>query len=270
MAAGPIPRETLWAATSSTWFAWASVRRMIPLCAIPSIVMDRTLKRDLPQGPCWRRYNHDGYGQKEDGGAFDGTGVGRAWPILTGERGHYELAAGRDPLPFIAAMEKFANEGGMISEQLWDAQDEGGMRRGLPTGAAMPLCWSHAEYVALVRSAHDGVCFDRVEPAFQRFVARPVASHHEIWSFRHRLRRMPQGKILRLILAADATVVWSANAWATTTKTAAKQVAPLNLWFADLPSELSPAGSVIEFTFFWNAAQRWEGRNYSVGVCPTK
>ncbi len=26
---------------------------------------------------------------------FDGTGIGRAWPLLTGERAHYELAAGR-------------------------------------------------------------------------------------------------------------------------------------------------------------------------------
>ncbi len=117
-------------------------------------VMDQVLKRDLPQGPGWRRYNHDGYGQKADGSAFDGTGVGRSWPILTGERGHYELAAGRDPKPFITAMEKFANEGGMISEQLWDADDlpDGRMKCGRPTGSAMPLCWSHAEYISLVRS----------------------------------------------------------------------------------------------------------------------
>ena len=84
-------------------------------------VIDRVIKRDLPGGPGWRRYNHDGYGQKDDGGAFDGTGVGRCWPVLTGERGHYELAAGRDPQAFIAAMENFANQGGMITEQLWDA-----------------------------------------------------------------------------------------------------------------------------------------------------
>ena len=159
-------------------------------------VIDRVIKRDLPQGPGWRRYNHDGYGQKDDGSAFDGTGVGRCWPILTGERGHYELAAGRDPKPFITAMEKFANEGGMISEQLWDADDlkNGGMKRGSPTGAAMPLCWSHAEYVSLVRSRHDGVCFDRVEPAFQRYVANPVPSRYEIWTLRHPLRRVPTGQ----------------------------------------------------------------------------
>jgi len=35
-------------------------------------VIDRVLKHDLPQGPGWRRYNHDGYGQKDDGSAFDG------------------------------------------------------------------------------------------------------------------------------------------------------------------------------------------------------
>src|SRR5438874_1770354 len=138
-------------------------------------VIDRVLKRDLPQGPCWRRYNHDAYGQKEDGSAFDGTGVGRSWPILTGERGHYELAAGHDPMPFIKTMEEFANQGGMLTEQVWDGPDlpDHHMKRGCPTGAAMPLCWSHAEYVALVRSRHDGVCFDRVESAFRRYVLKP-------------------------------------------------------------------------------------------------
>jgi glucoamylase len=173
-------------------------------------------------------------------------------------------------MPFIAAMEKFANEGGMISEQLWNAEALGGMRRGLPTGAAMPLWWSHAEYVSLVRSAHDGICFDRVEPAFQRYVAHPVASQHEIWSFRHSLRRMPPGKILRLILVADATVVWSANAWMSTNKTDATHINALNLWFADLPTEGCLDGAVIEFTLLWKEPKRPEGRNYSVKVSGPK
>jgi len=53
-------------------------------------VIDWLLKVDLPQGPGWRRYNGDGYGEKADGSAYDGTGVGRVWPLLTGERAHYE------------------------------------------------------------------------------------------------------------------------------------------------------------------------------------
>jgi glucoamylase len=231
-------------------------------------VIDLVLKRDLSQGPGWRRYNYDGYGQKEDGRAFDGTGVGRSWPILTGERGHYELATGRDSLPFIKALEDFANAGGMLSEQLWDDDDlpDGGLQRGQPTGAAMPLCWSHAEYISLVRSAHDGVCFDRIEPAFQRFVAKPVTSRHEIWSLRYPIRRMLHGKILRLILAAAATVVWSDDHWKITKKADTADIASLDLWFADFPTKSMPDGSVIEFTFFWKEAQRWEGRNYSVTV----
>jgi glucoamylase len=231
-------------------------------------VIDRVLKHDLPQGPGWRRYNHDGYGQKDDGSAFDGTGVGRCWPILTGERGHYELAAGRDPLPFIKSLEKVANQGGMISEQLWDAEDwqNGNMKRGSATGAAMPLCWSHAEYISLVRSRHDGVCFDRVEPVFQRYVVNPVQSRHEIWSLRHPLRRIYRGKILRIILAAEATIVWSTDDWARTNRSDTTHESGLNLWFADFPTAEWPAGSVFTFTTFWKRDQRWEGRNWQVSV----
>ncbi|OYW25183.1 MAG: hypothetical protein B7Z55_00065 [Planctomycetales bacterium 12-60-4] len=39
-------------------------------------------------------------------------------------------------MPFLETMGKFANEGGMLPEQLWDADDlpEGKMKRGSPTG----------------------------------------------------------------------------------------------------------------------------------------
>lgn len=239
-----------------------------PLVVASIAVVDHVLKRELPQGPCWRRYNHDGYGQKDDGSAFDGTGVGRSWPILTGERGHYELAAGRDPGPFIAAMEGFASSGGLLPEQLWDAADlpEGRMKLGEPTGSAMPLCWAHAEYLSLVRSARDGVGFDRIEPAFQRFVVNRTQGRHEIWTFCHPIRRMPPGRILRLIVGAAANVTWSADSWATTQQTATAEMAALNLSFVDLPTGSSKSGTVIEFTFFWAEAGRWEGRNFSVTV----
>jgi glucoamylase len=239
-----------------------------PLVVDSVAVVDHALKHDLPQGPSWRRYNHDGYGQKDDGSAFDGTGVGRSWPILTGERGHYELAAGRDPMPYIEALGKFANPGGMLPEQLWDAGDlpGGRMTFGGPTGSAMPLCWAHAEYLSLVRSAGDGICFDRIEPVFQRYGVKSIASRHEIWTFNHPLARMSRGKILRLILATDAAITWSADAWATTQNAAATGIGALNLWFVDLPVENCAVGIVIEFTFFWKETQRWEGRNFRITV----
>jgi glucoamylase len=231
-------------------------------------VIDRVLKHDLPQGPGWRRYNHDGYGQKDDGSAFDGTGVGRCWPILTGERGHYELATGRDPKPFITTIENFSNEGGMITEQVWDGEDlpDARMKRGCPTGAAMPLCWSHAEYLALVRSRHDGVCFDRVEPAYQRYVANTAESQYEIWSLRHPLLRVSRGKILRIILAAEATIAWSTDNWTRTNQSRTIHQSELDLWFADFPTSDLLSGSVFAFTFSCQPDQRWEDRRWQINV----
>jgi glucoamylase len=231
-------------------------------------VIDRVLRRDLPQGPCWRRYNHDAYGQKDDGSAFDGTGVGRSWPILTGERGHYELAAGRDPLPYITALERMANAGGMIAEQLWDDDDlpSGRWKRGDPTGSAMPLCWSHAEYVALVRSRRDGVVFDRIEPAYQRYVVQRVPSRHEIWTFRHKTRYVAREKTLRLFTGAPAAVRWSSDAWQHAHDSETKSSGLPDLFFADLPTAHLPAGTVVEFTFHWPEVGKWEGQNFSVAI----
>ena len=104
------------------------------------------------------RYNHDGYGQRADGGPFLGWGKGHAWPLLIGERAHYELAAGRDVGELIETIEKFASSGGMLPEQIWDEPDKDGLVFGGPAGSAMPLVWAHSEYLKLLRSAYDGRC----------------------------------------------------------------------------------------------------------------
>ena len=121
-------------------------------------VVDYCLKVITPYGMCWRRYNHDGYGQRKDGGPYEGWGQGRAWPILTGERAHYELAAGHDISHHITALERFSSIGGMMPEQIWDAPDlpYEGMYRGRSAGSAQPLVWAHSEYIKLLRSVVDG------------------------------------------------------------------------------------------------------------------
>jgi glucoamylase len=234
-----------------------------PLMIDSLAVIDQVLKRDLPQGPCWRRYNHDGYGQKADGSAFDGVGEGRSWPILTGERGHYELAAGRDPLAFIETMEKFANTGSMLPEQLWDAADlpAGKMKRGGPTGSAMPLCWAHAEYMSLVRSRHDGVCFDRIEPVYQRYAKARTDSKIELWTFAHQPQRIGKGKGLRIITEQAAKVHWSFDGWATANDLETRD-SGLGLYWADLPTDKLPDGTSVVFTFNWLEVNRWEGRDF--------
>jgi glucoamylase len=236
-----------------------------PLVLDSIAVVDHVLKRDLPQGPAWRRYNHDGYGQKADGGAFDGTGVGRCWPLLTGERGHYELAAGRDPAPYIKALEGFANEGGMLPEQVWDDADlpEARMFRGQPIGSAMPLCWSHAEYLTLVRSATDGTGFDLIPPVYDRYTRDKTSNRFEIWSLAHQPPRIQKGKTLRIITEGPATVRWSADAAQNTTEV---QTGPtgLDCWFADLPVNRLGTGAKITFTLW--TEENAEEREYSVDI----
>ena len=159
------------------------VRRADDPLMIDSIkVIDRVLKIDTPYGPCWRRYNHDGYGQRKDGGPYLGWGQGRAWPIMTGERAHYELSAGQNVTPYITALEHFSSIGGMLPEQVWDYADmpAEGLYFGRSAGSAQPLVWAHAEYVKLLRSVADGRVFDRISVVEERYaVAQRPAQLHE-------------------------------------------------------------------------------------------
>jgi glucoamylase len=144
--------------------------------------IDAILKVETPCGPAWRRYNGDTYGETPDGSPYDGKGggSGRAWPLLTGERAHYELAAGRhdEAIRLLHAMEAFAGNGGMIPEQVWDSDDipERGLFLGRPSGSAMPLTWAHAEYLKLRRSIQDGRVFDTPPQTLQRYLKEKVAS----------------------------------------------------------------------------------------------
>ena len=140
----------------------------------------------------WRRYGNDGYGEDINNGANYGSGGvvdkiaggmsagqrGRVWPFLTGERGHYEIAAGANSSDiqnnYIAALEYFANQGLMLPEQVWDGVGEAGQRNyamGDGTSSATPLAWAHAEYIKLLRSNAEGQVFDQYPSVVQQYQA---------------------------------------------------------------------------------------------------
>jgi hypothetical protein len=74
------------------------------------------------------RYNRDGYGEQPDGRPWDigfppaplnspwssQATIGRIWPIFAGERGEYQLAAGRSAAARVAAMAATANDGYLL------------------------------------------------------------------------------------------------------------------------------------------------------------
>jgi glucoamylase len=255
-----------------------------PLIVDSLEVADAVLKRDLPQGPGWLRYNGDGYGQRPDGGPYQGWGQGRVWPLLTGERAHYELAAGKAIAPLIETYENFATCGQMMPEQVWDAADlpEEGMKLGKPAGSALPLVWAHAEYLKLLRSAVDGKVFDRIDPVYERYCepqgrAR-TRTDLEIYSLRRPIQKIPAGHTLRILDENQFDLLWSADGWQTH-----ETVSSRSLGSAGHCAEIAPAPRVgnqavdnqevgnqgpgnVSFTLHWPEQSRWLGYNVEVKV----
>jgi glucoamylase len=232
-------------------------------------VVDAVLRVETPYGPCWRRYNHDGYGQKDDGASFTGWGRGRAWPLLAGERGHYEVAAGRDASSFLRSIESFSQGIGLIPEQIWDAPDVPSehLYRGGATDAAVPLLWAHSEYVKLHRSVADGRVFDRIEAVYDRYV-RGIGERKkiEVWKSNRQVRAVPAGTLLRIQANSPFLLHWTNGDWGQAKDTRSQETS-VGVHFADV-SVAEDQSLPIRFTFLWTDENRWEGEDYTVKVKP--
>lgn len=141
-------------------------------------VTDQCIRKDINGNTYFLRYgridNQDGdgmdtYGEDDEGRSWTGQrkGRGRYWPLLSGERGHYELmkAGVSEAKKYLKAIVASANKGYMLPEQIWGAptiKDEHGnyLIMGKGTKSATPLGWTHGELLKLLRSIHDGSVFD--------------------------------------------------------------------------------------------------------------
>jgi glucoamylase len=234
-------------------------------------VVDAVLKVATQYGPAWRRYNRDGYGQRENGESYMGWGTGRPWPLLTGERGHYEIAAGEDPKFYLQALENFSEGVGLIPEQVWDAPDlpSRHLRFGGATDAAVPLLWAHSEYVKLHRSAIDGKVFELIEPVHDRYVrGKGERRQIEVWKFNRQVRTVPAGTLLRIQASSPFLLHWTRNGWQHSMDTKSQSTA-LGVEFVDIRLPQQPTAP-IRFTFLWLDENRWENKDYVVEVQVSK
>ena len=239
-----------------------------PLVADSLKVVDHVLKIETPFGPCWRRYNHDGYGQRKDGGPYEHWGQGRAWPLLGGERAHYELEAGHDVTPLITAFEGFSSVGGMLPEQVWDHEDlpSEGMYFGKSAGSAQPLVWAHSEYLKLLRSVVDGRVFDRISAVEERYAKptaeRTVKNEIEVYQTTRPVSTMAAGLRLRVMDPKPFRVVYTLDSWATTLRRESRAVGYPGS-YADLDTVQHQEGTLV-FTLYWPGEDRWLGHNVEV------
>jgi glucoamylase len=232
-------------------------------------VADALLKVDTPNGPAWHRYNGDGYGEHADGRPFDGRGRGRAWPLLTGERGHFELIAGNDPTPYLNAMAAMTGPGGMMPEQVWDATPlpEQRLFAGQPTGSAMPLAWSHAEFVKLMISRQLGAPFDRPAAVWRRYGGRRPEVKRALWCLHAPIASIAPGVALVIALPRPALVHWGVNGWQNIAD-GETQDTGLGLHAFELSAAALADVHAINFTVQWHDDQAWVGQDFSITVLP--
>lgn len=154
--------------------------------------VDTTISQVIKGNHYWHRYSNDAYGEHQDGSDFDDTGIGRLWPLLSGERGVYTVAAKGDADGYLSAMLAAANTSGLIPEQIWDNGAPAGYTPGTPTNSMNPYNWSMAEYITLLFSMSEHKVVDMIPLTYQRYAAHPNPSSTNT-SSKNNQKKKPSG-----------------------------------------------------------------------------
>ncbi|HKM55477.1 MAG TPA: glycoside hydrolase family 15 protein, partial [Isosphaeraceae bacterium] len=241
------------------------------------VAVDSKIKRTIMgEGDGFYRYNEDGYGEDQNGDNWTGgdtQGIGRLWPLLTGERGHYVIAQGGDASPYVRTMRAFANPSFMIPEQVFDNTPPLGYAPGVPTKSMTPLSWSMGEYISLLASNAQHQVLDRPSIVYDRYVTnafKPNAA--SVVDFNQNDAK--QGKALTifykgaLAAAPQVTMHWGFNNWQGTTD---KPMIKRNDGFWETTISVPMTATGLNFAFTdgtnWdnNGNQNW---NQPVGPGP--
>ena len=231
-------------------------------------VVNSVLKVDTPSGPVYRRYNEDGYGEHDDGRPYDGDGVGRAWPLLTGERGHLALQAGEDPIEYLRTMCRCASPGGLLPEQVWDAKaiPERFLLPGRPSGSAMPLVWSHAEFIKLLIARHDGQPVELLDCVRKRYGRARPAARNTRWRNETPVPTLAIGRTLLIEDRREFALHLGWDGWQDVEELQSESL-PFGLWGVAIDPARYRDRARLDFTRRYGA--EWEGRDHAVEFVAT-
>ncbi len=230
-------------------------------------VVDKMIRSDYPGGAAFYRFNGDGFGEKEDGSAFDGSGVGRPWPLITGERAMYEMLAGNNSEFYLKSFEGFANDGLMFPEQVWDRDDmpEKRLYRGRGTGSATPLMWAHAEYIKLLRTRKDMAGCDIIPEVKRRYIDSKATLQMASWKKNKPVHIARTTDIIRIISFDRADLLWTSDNWATKSEEPMTATGVGHHYFDFKPGSFE-SGAKLSFTFHYHDTGAWEGKDYEIRI----
>jgi glucoamylase len=215
-----------------------------------------------PSGTAYHRYNHDGYGEHADGSPYDGSGIGRAWPLLTGERGHFELQRGGDPVPYLGMMAQMTGAGGLIPEQVWDGPPiaERRLEPGKPTGGAMPLVWAHAEFLKLLYARREKRPVELLT-CVEAHMRRRQGQGTWHWCIDAPFDALPADRDLLIETSEPFRLHFGFDGWQSTED---RLSSPLPFGRHGLRLARSELGAriVLDFTFYFIDQARWHGTDY--------
>ncbi len=165
-------------------------------------IIDKYIERSTPSGIGFYRYGTsptesvDGYGDcyQPSGSSCStsgapwpptDTGTGHLWPVLSGERGEYEVAAGDFSFArsLLQSMQNMQSGQGLEPEQAWEdpslaaspygtdpATASIGFQTGEPAGSASPLTWAQAQYARLALDLSYGRNLETPQIVTHRYV----------------------------------------------------------------------------------------------------
>ena len=236
-----------------------------------SRVTEALLKVETPLGVAYRRYNEDGYGEHADGSPYDGNGIGRLWPLLTGERAHFELQLGQDPLSYLEMMTRMTGPTGLIPEQVWDGPSlpRFGLEPGKPTGSAMPLVWAHAEFLKLLYARKEKRPIELLNCVEKHLRDKSANAGTWHWRTETPFVTLPAERDLLIEMQSPFILHIGFDGWNSVED---RPSAPLpfgrhgvRLTRADLAGP-----SVLDFTTYFLNEARWEGVDYHVRCTPAQ
>jgi glucoamylase len=163
-------------------------------------------------------------------------------------------------------MHQCACVSGLLPEQVWDttAIPEKQLFPGRPSGSAMPLLWSHAEFLKLLIASADRRPLELLQTVEQHFAdqerRRPVLRH---WRTDVPFHTLETGMSILVEDTRCFTLHWGTEDWQQI-QTLDSSLGPFDLWSVKIPASVLRGKTRLDFTRRYS--EGWEGIDHSVTI----